>query len=83
MDALYLAFTVVFPLFCMMALGYFLRRIKIFNAELITQLNNIVFKVFLPIVLFLNVYQSDFKNEFSPRLVLFAVISISICFLVL
>ena len=46
-------------------------------------MNGLVFKVFLPLVLFLNVYQSDFANAFSLRLVLFSIICVSACFLLL
>lgn len=83
MSNLYLAFSVVFPLFCMMALGYFLSAVKVFNGPFLKQLNSICFKVFLPIVLFMNIYQSDFKALFSPKLIIFAVVSLCIIYAVL
>lgn len=83
MNNLFLSFSVVFPLFVMMALGYFLRVIKIFNEEFLIQLNNLCFKVFLPLILFINIYNSDFKGQFSVKLVVFAVLTTIICFVLL
>ncbi len=73
MNSLTIAFSVVFPLFLMMALGYFLKRVKLFTPAFLDQLNGLCFKVFLPILLFVNIYSSDFKQDFSPRLVLYAL----------
>lgn len=83
MDDLYFAFSVVFPLFCMMALGYFLRRVKLFTPMFLRQLNSVCFKVFLPLVLFVNVYSSDFKQSFSPRLIIFGICCILVAFTLL
>lgn len=81
MNKLYLAVSVVFPLFCMMALGYFLKAIGIFNDLFLKQLNGLCFRVFLPLVLFINIYQSDFFELFSARLILFAVILVVVSFI--
>lgn len=67
----------------MMALGYFLKVIGIFNDLFLKQLNNLCFKVFLPLVLFINIYQSDFYELFSAKLILFAVSVVVISFLLL
>lgn len=83
MNNLYLALSVVFPLFCMMALGYFLRRVGIFDPLFLKQLNKLCFKVFLPLVLFINVYHSDFYGLISVRLILFAVSCVIAAFLLL
>lgn len=83
MNNLYLAVSVVFPLFCMMALGYFLKAIGIFNDLFLKQLNGLCFRVFLPLVLFINIYQSDFFELFSARLILFAVILVVVSFILL
>lgn len=50
MNNFYLAISVIFPLCCMMALGYLLRVIHIFDEPFLKQLNILCFKVFLPLV---------------------------------
>ncbi|MGL5260570.1 MAG: AEC family transporter [Lachnospiraceae bacterium] len=83
MNNIALAVNVVFPLFCMMTLGYGLKKVKVLNKEFLRQLNSLCFKVFLPMVLFINIYQSDFFELFSIKLVLFAVAIVLLSFMVL
>ncbi|MEG1520451.1 MAG: AEC family transporter [Clostridia bacterium] len=81
MNSFSLAFSVVFPLFLMMALGYFLRRVGLFNDGFLKQLNDLCFKVFLSTLLFVNIYDSDFSASFQPKLLAFALLSITAVFL--
>ncbi len=83
MANLQLAFTVVFPLFCMMALGYFLRTIRLLDEGTLEKLNRLCFQVFLPLLLFVNVYQSNFRQAFSVKLIVFALAVVVLCFLCL
>ncbi|MEG1524653.1 MAG: AEC family transporter [Clostridia bacterium] len=78
-----LAFSVVCPLFLMMALGYFLRRIGLFAEGFLRQLNRVCFGVFLPAILFINVYDSDFSASFKPHLLLFAMLCVLVMFVAL
>ena len=83
MSNFYLSFSVVFPLFCMMALGYGLKRVGILKATTTKELNKLCFKVFLPMLLFLNIYNSNFRTTFELRLVGFAVGTVGVTFLLL
>lgn len=83
MNSFYLAFTVVFPLFLMMALGYFLKTIKMLNEDLAEKINTLSFKVFLPTLLFINVYKSNFEKAFSLKLVVYGIASVTVMFVVL
>ena len=67
MENLILSFNVVAPLFLMMVLGYFLKYIKIFDQHTLDVMNKVVFKVFLPVLLFYNVLQI-WKQYFSANL---------------
>lgn len=80
---LYLAFSVVFPLFCMMGLGYLLKSLKVFDDEFLVKLNNLGFKVFLPVSLFVSIYKSDFEQFSSPKLIIFAVVCELLAFIAL
>ncbi|MEG2543218.1 MAG: AEC family transporter [Longicatena sp.] len=83
MNSFILAFNVVCPLFLMMILGYFLKMLHIFDDLFLRKLNTICFQVFLPMLLFINVYQSNFKEAFQPELILFAVGCVCSIFVVL
>ena len=56
MENLILSFEVVLPLLIMMMLGLFLRSVHLVSDSTVKQLNNVVFRVFLPVLLFCNVY---------------------------
>ena len=73
MNSIVLSASVVFPLFVMMLLGYTLKLIGIFNDSFLKQLNALCFKVFLPTLLFINIYTSDFSGSISPQLIMFAI----------
>lgn len=46
------AFSVLFPLFAKIALGYGIRSLKILSEKTLKEMNNVVFRVFLPTLLF-------------------------------
>ena len=81
MDSFIIALNSVLPVFLMLALGYFLKIIKLIDNELITKGNKLVFKVFLPTLLFKNVYTSQLKSVFNLKLILFAPIVVIILYL--
>ncbi|OON98524.1 MAG: hypothetical protein ATN35_00905 [Epulopiscium sp. Nele67-Bin004] len=83
MENLYIAISVMFPLFCMMILGYFLNHIGMMDKAFAKQLSGLCFNTFLPILLFMNIYNSDFYSLFSPKLVVFSMTSVTVAFLVL
>jgi len=76
MESLIVSINAVLPVFLMIALGYLLRRIKLVDDDLVSRVNKLVFRVFLPIMLFNNIYTSDLKGVFNPKLVIFAPLSI-------
>ncbi|MGL6106870.1 AEC family transporter [Romboutsia sp.] len=76
MQNLILSFNVVLPLFIIMSLGYFIKKLKMFNETTLATMNSITFKVFLPTLLFYNVYNTDFKTLFNPQLIIFTSISV-------
>lgn len=83
MKNLILSFNVVAPLCLVMALGYFLKYIKILDKSSVKVMNNTTFKVFLPTLLFYNIYTTDLGSVFDPKLMIFATMSIIILFGVL
>lgn len=76
MDSLLFSLRVILPVFLLMALGYFLRRIRLIDGQFTKQANKLGFKVLLPALLFYNVYQSDLHSIFDGSLVAFAAVCI-------
>ena len=68
-----ISFNVVFPIAVMMALGFLFKKIRLVNGTTVKQMNNVVFRVLLPVMIVKNVYESDLSSVFDPKLVIFAV----------
>jgi len=69
MENLILSFNVVLPLFLNIALGYALRCMHMLDEATQKNLNKLVFKVFLPIYVFNNIYTTNIAVAFQPGLV--------------
>ncbi len=76
MENLYFSFTVVFPLICLLGLGYTMALLKMHKQDFFSQVNALCFEIFLPTLLFINIYQSDFNLARSLNLVAYAVASV-------
>lgn len=63
----------VLPMCLVMALGYGTRRLGWIRREEISAINKIAFRIFLPCLLYHNVYCSDLSGSFDPLLMAYAV----------
>ncbi len=76
MESLKLSFESVMPIFLLMSLGYALKALKTAKKEHFDAMNKLIFKVFLPTLLFYNIYTTDIGGAFYPKLILFTVLGI-------
>jgi len=74
MQNFFISFNVVFPIFLMMALGFILKRVGVLSENTVKQMNNVIFRVFLPVMIFKNVYNSEIKEVLNPKLIVFSVV---------
>lgn len=80
MDSLIFAVNAVLPIIIMVAIGYFLKRFGFINDEFAKRANKLVFRVFLPTMLFLNVYKIDASMNIGVTYILFAIGAIAVVF---
>lgn len=80
MQVFLVSFRIIFPILFYMAVGLLVRRTKLLSDEAFTQINRLVFRVFLPIKLFLEIYESDFSSAFQPGLIVFGLVSVLIIY---
>ena len=73
MENLMISATAVLPMCLVMALGYGTRRLGWIRREEISAINKIAFRIFLPCLLYYNVYCSDLSGSFDPLLMAYAV----------
>lgn len=73
----------ILPIFVIIILGYFLRRINLLNSAFLDVSDKLVFKCALPAMLFYNVATTEFKTAFNGRLAAFCVIGTFLVFLLM
>ena len=70
----------VLPLIICMAAGYLFRRTKLVDEGFCRKCNTFCFKTFLPLMIFMNVYNSDLVKAVQPGAFLFAAAAVLVIF---
>ena len=73
MENFVISVNAILPMFLMMALGYGARCLGWIHREEISNINKVAFRIFLPCLLYYNVYCSDLSGSFDPLLIAYAV----------
>lgn len=73
MEDLIFALNAVLPIIFMIAVGYVLKRINLLSEDTAKKLNTLVFRLFLPTMLFLNVYKIQNFNQIDFTFVIYAI----------
>ena len=66
----------VVPMFCLMAVGIFVKRSRLLSDEELKHVNSMVFRVFFFFMMFYNIYISDPGTAFQPSLMIFGAVSV-------
>ena len=80
MDSFIFAFNSVSPIIAMVAIGYLLKRMGLISDSFSLAANKLVFRIFLPVMLFYNIYRIDDLSSFSPGFIVYAVAMIFVFF---
>jgi len=81
MESIKLSFEAVTPIFILMMLGYLIKKIKLADKKSIDVINKLIFKIFLPVLLFYNIYSTQTSDIFNVKLIVFAVVGILFVFI--
>lgn len=82
MESFKLSFNAIAPIFLLMFLGYVLKCLKVCDKKGFDLINKLVFKAFLPTLLFYNIYKTEQANVVDPKLVIFTVVGILSVFII-
>lgn len=69
------------PIFILMAVGYFIKKIKLTDKKGFDVMNKVNFKLFLPLLLFNNIYSTKTAEIFDIKLVIFTIAAVFVVFL--
>lgn len=83
LDNLILSLNIVLPLLLLMVAGYLARGVKLMNDTTVTQMNNVCFRVFLPILLMNNIRRADFAQAEGLSVLLFCAVCLLALFALL
>ncbi|WP_293981409.1 AEC family transporter [uncultured Clostridium sp.] len=72
MNNFILSINVVAPLFLTIMFGYFIRKINLVDDYTLKKINNLIFKTFLPMLLFFNIYNTKIEGTINIKLMIFA-----------
>lgn len=79
-DIFIFAVNSVLPVILLVALGYILKKTNFFTAEFLRVANKTVFRVLLPVLLFVNLAELDSFSQLKWDAVLYALAAIAILF---
>lgn len=82
MDSLVFALEAVLPIIITVAIGYFIKKAGFLTTDMAKVINKLVFRIFLPVMLFLNVYKIESLAEIEFDYILYAVIATILIFVV-
>lgn len=80
MDSFIFAINAVSPIIIMVVIGYILKRTGFINLEIAKVLNKLVFRIFLPVLLFINVYNINAVTDVNLTYIAYAVVFIIVVF---
>ena len=73
MENLLFSFNVLLPLIIEIAIGFTMRTTGMIDANTSKSVNKMVFRLFLPVMLFNNLYTSELSDAFNTELIGFAL----------
>ncbi|NBH70468.1 AEC family transporter [Clostridiaceae bacterium] len=73
MSSFQTAVAAVLPMFIMLVLGWYLRKIRMTDEPMLNKLNTVCFRAFLAVNVYYNIYKVNIKEVFRARLLLYAI----------
>lgn len=83
MKSLIIAIKVISPLTTYISLGYLMKHRRMFDDHVLNSLNQIIFKIFMPSLIFINVFKVDFNVFFNWSCALYSSCGAFIIFIIM
>lgn len=81
MDNFIIAFNAVMPLMIYLGVGYFINKLGWMSNKSLQELNQLIFKLLLPINLFMNIYKTDISQAFKLDVLIYAILMALLIFI--
>ena len=76
MESFVVCLNAVLPIFLLMAVGYGARCFHLLDRADVAKINRIVFRAFMPVMVFYNIYSSDLSSAMRGSLLAYAVVCV-------
>ena len=76
------ALQVVLPMALLMGVGCLIRTVGLVTRDDMAPIDRLIFKVFMPCMLFKNIYNTDLSSSFHAKEVIFTLVSLGLLFLI-
>ena len=80
-ESFFAALRVVVPMMLLMLLGYYSRISNMITCPAMKEFDRIIFKIFMPVLLFKSIYDMDFSQGFAVKEMIFAGITLLMLFI--
>jgi predicted permease len=80
MQSFLFALNAVAPIILMVAVGYFLKRLGFMNEDFVKKGNKLGFRLFLPVMLFMNVYKIEDVSSVDMGYIVYAMAALAVIF---
>lgn len=74
------ALRVVLPMAILMLVGVGVRKAELMDRPTMRRMDKLTFRLFMPVLLFKNIYETDLSQSFEPREALFGVLALMVIF---
>lgn len=74
------AINAVSPILLTVIVGYILKKVGLLSQDLAKSINKLVFRVFLPVMLFNNIYKISDLGSFRPGYIIYSLVAIAVIF---
>lgn len=81
LESFLVALRVVVPMAILMAVGALVRTVKIVDRPTMRSVDKLAFRLFMPVLLFKNIYETDLAEQFNGKEMLFAAVCLVAIFL--
>lgn len=75
------SFNAIMPILILMLIGYLLQRLNFADQAFFKRSNALVFKLFLPVLLFVNIYEIETLSSVNWRVIIYCMLAIAINFI--
>ena len=81
MESLVFSVSAVLPIILTVAVGYLIRRMNMIDDSVAKVINRLVFRVFLPVLIFLNIYKIESITNIDVKYIIYAAVAVIAIFM--